>query len=585
MSYKSLRNIVLILILISWTNILQATGTIELRKICKNGPNNELSWTNPTNFCDGFICIYVFYRESGTASPWVKLDSVISITDRYTHLGANLGAGASKVWEYYLTMYYYCNGGTNTLNSVTMIADEIPPDPTILDSVSVDPETNRIYLGWEPNTTPDFAYYSIYCYNLTIYPNFALTNDLYCIDTTTGIDPTKSSVKYEITASDSCGNTRAFGSYSHQTMLTTAKYDSCNKSIRIKWSPYKGWSKIGSYSVYRKEGGYSYQLIGTTPSDSLAYTDYNIEKNRKYYYFIRALKDTTITVSSSSNSVYIGTDGNVKSYDTYISTVTNKNGAVSVVFLNDPKYYSHIDLYKVVGSTKSFVKRFSGIKTPLINFDNVGEPLKLNSYIVNTYDYCGMASDSSQISGNIVANVTQGENSILLNWNNYFTWNTGVESYQIYRSPSGSKGIYSYAGNANTDTFYNDYITLLNKQEVCYYVLAIQNSGSIYGVDSSVSNSVCIKGKTVVYMPNALNMNSQVNNTFVIKGSNIDLTDIEFSVYNRWGAQIYYTKNLENGWKATDFSGQKLEAGTYYYELSYGENHKEKKSGSVTIIY
>lgn len=587
---KTMKDLIKYLVVITSVIILHFNtanaASIDIRKICKNNANNELSWSYPNNFCDGFICFYIYYREAGTTNAFTKLDSIFVITDKYTHLNANLGigGGSPKSWEYYISMNYYCNGGINVLNSPSMTADETPPNSSHLDSVSVDPSTNRVYLGWQANSSSDFSFYTAYCYNMTVNPNFANTIDLFCIDSISNINPAKQSVKYEITANDSCGNKRAFGENPHSTIYLTSKYDSCNNSIRLTWTKYIGWNKVGSYTIFRKVDSYNWEMLNSTTGDSSAYTDLNAEKNHTYEYFVRATKDTAAQlVTSSSNATKIKTDGHLKSYDTYIATVTNKNGQVSVKFINDPKYYSSVELYKLTGNLKSLIKKYNGVNGSYIYFDNAGEILKQNSYMINTYDFCGRYSDSSQISGNIVTAAAQGDGYIQLNWNNYFTWNTGIESYQILRSSTGSKGTFANIGSTSGDTIFKDYVTLLNKQEMCYYILAIQNIGSAYGIDSSISNTVCIKGKTTLYLPNAINLNSG-NNTFVIKGSNIDVTDVDFTVYNRWGIAIFHTNTLENGWKGVDDNGQKLESGTYLYELGYGENHKEKKTGSITIL-
>ena len=60
---------------------------------------------------------------------------------------------------------------------------------------------------------------------------------------------------------------------------------------------------------------------------------------------------------------------------------------------------------------------------------------------------------------------------------------------------------------------------------------------------------------------------------------------VSFSIYNRWGQQIFYTANKEQGWDGT-FNGVLQDLGTYQYmiivALDNGDNRMFK--GTVTLI-
>lgn len=83
-----------------------------------------------------------------------------------------------------------------------------------------------------------------------------------------------------------------------------------------------------------------------------------------------------------------------------------------------------------------------------------------------------------------------------------------------------------------------------------------------------------------------------MNDVFVIKGlENVENT---VKIYNRWGAQVYETKNygsIDNFFRGisegrfTVRQSDKLPSGTYYYVIEYLDDNNEikKKTGFVYI--
>jgi gliding motility-associated-like protein len=58
-------------------------------------------------------------------------------------------------------------------------------------------------------------------------------------------------------------------------------------------------------------------------------------------------------------------------------------------------------------------------------------------------------------------------------------------------------------------------------------------------------------------------------------------------IYNRWGQQVYVSKNYNNDWKGISSSGETLPDGAYYYVLEYKDNTSGQRvqlKGSITLI-
>ncbi len=87
-----------------------------------------------------------------------------------------------------------------------------------------------------------------------------------------------------------------------------------------------------------------------------------------------------------------------------------------------------------------------------------------------------------------------------------------------------------------------------------------------------------------IFVPRAFSPNGDgVNDILYVRGESIDV--VEFIVYDRWGAKMFETNNLNQGWDGT-FQGKQLPPDVYgyylYVECIGGDTYTEK--GNVTII-
>ncbi|TDE07423.1 T9SS type B sorting domain-containing protein, partial [Dyadobacter psychrotolerans] len=58
---------------------------------------------------------------------------------------------------------------------------------------------------------------------------------------------------------------------------------------------------------------------------------------------------------------------------------------------------------------------------------------------------------------------------------------------------------------------------------------------------------------------------------------------LEFRVFNRWGAQVYDTKDVNINWNGKNKAGKDLAAGQYYYEVSI-QFESSRKDAKPTIL-
>ena len=89
-----------------------------------------------------------------------------------------------------------------------------------------------------------------------------------------------------------------------------------------------------------------------------------------------------------------------------------------------------------------------------------------------------------------------------------------------------------------------------------------------------------------LYIPNSFTPNGDnTNDNFSIK-YNCELSEYDFKIFNRWGEQIFMSKNPKENWNGKRQQGEVLQDGVYPYVLEYKFKFSERKIkyGTITII-
>ena len=103
----------------------------------------------------------------------------------------------------------------------------------------------------------------------------------------------------------------------------------------------------------------------------------------------------------------------------------------------------------------------------------------------------------------------------------------------------------------------------------------------------TICKIIPVVGKHLVYVPNAFTPNGDgQNDYFFPELLGEDITEFEFSVYDRWGERIYFTKNTSGKWDGT-YKGATVQEGVYPYKVIVKDRfspNKQEIVGHVTII-
>ena len=87
-----------------------------------------------------------------------------------------------------------------------------------------------------------------------------------------------------------------------------------------------------------------------------------------------------------------------------------------------------------------------------------------------------------------------------------------------------------------------------------------------------------------IVMVNAFTPNNDgVNDVFNVKGNHIK--EINATVFNRWGQELYNWNELNGGWNGK-YKGKEVSAGTYFYVVTvvYEDGTSEERHGVVTLV-
>ena len=120
--------------------------------------------------------------------------------------------------------------------------------------------------------------------------------------------------------------------------------------------------------------------------------------------------------------------------------------------------------------------------------------------------------------------------------------------------------------------------------EGTYYVTAINGAGCI-GKDTIVVDRKCI---SEIFVPNAFTPdNDGINDGFGPQGINI--TNLDFYVFNRWGEQIFHSISMDDKWDGK-VNGNIVPVDVYIWKIfyrteeDYGGLKSRQKVGTVTVL-
>ena len=210
------------------------------------------------------------------------------------------------------------------------------------------------------------------------------------------------------------------------------------------------------------------------------------------------------------------------------------------------------------------------------------------SYLLTISDKCGHLLSQSDSAHNVVAIATaESQNANLITWNSMQRIDGGISSNIVLRRIDNGE----WQPIADVSTFYSEYsdgiFNMISDGNIyngqfCYKVQIACKNGDIIN-----SNVACLQREPVIYIPNAFNPKSDIMDNRTFRPRADFLADYHLAIYDKRGALIFQSDDLNNGWDGYDRSSKLCNRDTYVYHISYKTSSGKKvdKSGMVNLLY
>jgi len=548
-----------------------------------------INWLPYTPDACGPFVEYQIFVSTNITGPYSIVGTVSNPgATAYTHLGN----GTLFDWYYRIVAVHNCPGVVSDTSAPE--AEEILDVPE-MDYVTVLPNGD-VQINWKPSTSAQTAGYIVY-----YFLGGGLAN---AIDTVLGVNTTTytdvnaatdaGSIQYSVAAFDACGNRTLINPNPHNTIFLLQSTTGCSGTIDLRWNLYRNWPSGTEYQVEVTIDNGTPAITQTLPDSSTGFNYPTDQITGDSVCFRIAAVHTGGTPISNSNKVCLGVDF-IRSTDfNYLRNLTvNPDGDVELNWVIDTT--ADLNAYIINNSTDSvvYVRVDSLAASPPFTFQNNYTDVNAVTdetalfYKVESRDDCGFKKEST-VGKTIFLEASFSSNStVYLQWNEFWLEHANVINYTINRVINNVPTPIQTVGPLEL-TFEESIATAVSDAGQFCYMIEAEYTLSLPGFNTesltTSSNIRCVEQEPVVYVATAIapaGKNKVVKPVLLVP----NVKEYEFSVFDRWGKELFVTNALTAGWDGTN-KGEQLPFGTYTYRVRVmSQQGKELiQKGTITLV-
>ena len=467
-------------------------------------------------------------------------------------------------------------------------AQQVLLDRPILERVTVDPQTGAITIEWDMETPPKSPYdieeFVLFWHetypSLTNHPFDTIPNpaersytfgyDTMVLKYPNMPDPRKTSVAFSVGAENRTEGLKSLRAYEDYNIQVNSKYDSCRAEIRLDWHPYRGWLEntppyrpLLNYQVMRiPEGGGPDEEIKLLSDKDTFYIEPRINENDKYTFYIKARRSDGMTSTSYKTTIETIMPVHPK-YVVAEGTQYNSEGLAEISFKIDPGAETYS--YEFSGSNNGYT--FISLGEFNIHGDTTITDIQVRGhthyYRLEAWHVCrNKYTAMSNTATALWLTLKQEAQVNLLQWDPYLEWGGDVR-YEMHRQIGDEPEEIIYPA-----THRDNLSGIEISGDVCYWLTASPVSSTSSG-QIAISNTVCIKPESDIYIPNAFTPNGDGFNDEWKVFFSYPPQDYLLILYDRNGAKVFETRNPEDAWNGQFMNGKPAGEGVYMYVLRF----------------
>jgi gliding motility-associated-like protein len=468
--------------------------------------------------------------------------------------------------------------------------DTDPPDPPVLNLLTIQPASGKPELFWSKSPSSDVAGYVIYYYR---------NGEGHALDTIRDVNATSYInngsasqfliESYVIAAIDTAGNISPL-SNALNTIFPQIKSDSCKSLINVTWNSYPSYPKsVTGYTIQISENGGPYTDAGSVDAGTFSFDVTGIKPAVIYCISVKAVLEGGSYALSVIKCRQVQMERAPDWINADYATV-NDNKSISLSFTIDP--LSEIKTFWINRKRLADNTFLSFTNTELVNnsiiyTDQSAKTTERYIYWLMAINKCGIPSANSNVGGNILLEISANEDIVNLRWNSYTKWNGGVSSYSLFMNTGNGFSLKSVFTQADTVCAidYHDIMYEVSDTGVCFYIESeeIPNQFGITG--TSRSNTVCIEGTEKITVPNAFTPDNDNLNDLFRPVLSFTPAEYQLIITDRQNNKLFESSDHLQSWDGTK-GGSPLPRDVYlwYLKVKTPSGKIISKTGTISIV-